>query len=401
MTRGIEVGALVALAFFLPLYEAPKSIAWLVYVVVWLANRARRRDFGGPWDLWDTLIAAWLASGFVAAAFAGLDGSQWRGTVDLVRYGTVLWLLKRSDYSASEQRTVFLSLVASLVLGLAIGHWRLWVGGAEFLELNSVGHVNHTAIYVAIMLGACAAWAYCGGGPLAVATTLVALFSIVVSASRAGIGVALFMLLVLGAAWWPRSRRPALAALLFIGATVLLAWFGGAEVVRKHQRNVQQQNVLAYRDGIWRAALVAWERHPVFGIGMDNYKLVKMDKVQRWRSDAGKPFDAKDYSEFPHAHSLYLTTLAERGIVGAVALGAVLLAWFVALVRYRPRRDSGDEDWLYWGAAAAAWMITTGVGLVNTTLHHEHALLAMLLLGLWLSRRRLAPTWSGRSSPPS
>src|SRR5918996_1173645 len=98
MMRGIEVGALVALAFFLPLYEAPKSIAWLVYVVAWIANRARRRDFGGPWDLWDTLIAVWIASGFLAAAFAGLAGGEWRATVDLVRYAGVLWMLKRSSY---------------------------------------------------------------------------------------------------------------------------------------------------------------------------------------------------------------------------------------------------------------------------------------------------------------
>lgn len=385
--RRVEVGALLALAMFLPLYEAPKSIAWLAYVVAWLANRARRRDFGGPWDSWDTLIAAWIASGFVAAAFAGLHGSEWRATVDLVRYGGVLWLLKRSDYSDGEQRWVFGTLVASLLIGLALGHWRLWALGAEFLELNSVGHVNHTAVYCAIMLGACAAWMYCGGGPVAVAATLAALFSLVISASRAGIGVALVMLLMLGAAWWPRSRRPLFVALLLVGVTVSVAWFGGAEVVRKQQRNVQEQNVLAYRDGIWRAALVAWQRYPVFGIGMDNYKLVKTDLLKRWRTEAGKPFDPKDYSEFPHAHSLYFTTLAERGLVGASALGAVLAAWLFALLRHRPRPQAGDGEWLFWGSASAAWMITTGVGLVNTTLHHEHALLAVMFLGLWLGRR--------------
>lgn len=393
--RRVEIGALLALAMFLPLYEAPKSIAWLAYAVAWIANRARRRGFGGPWDLWDTLIALWLASGFVVAAFAALRGSEWHATVDLVRYGSVLWLLKRSDYSAEEQRWVFRTLVASLLVGLALGHWRLWVLEAQYLELNSVGHVNHTAIYCAIMLGACAAWLFSTGGLLAAATTLLVLFSLVITSSRAGIGVAFFMLLVLGAAWWPRSRRAIAVAVVLVGATAVLVLLTRAEVVQKHRKNVEQQNVLAYRDGIWRAALATWERYPVFGIGMDNYKLVTMDLVKRWRTDAGKPFDAKDYSEFAHAHSLYLTTLAERGLVGALALAAVLTAWFLALVRGRPPPGARDDAWIYWGAAAGAWIITTGVGLVNTTLHHEHGILAMLFLGLWLS------TSSGRSSTPS
>ena len=33
----------------------------------------------------------------------------------------------------------------------------------------------------------------------------------------------------------------------------------------------------------------------------------------------------------------------------------------------------------------SGWIVTAGIGTVNTTLHHEHGLLAALLLGLWLS----------------
>jgi O-antigen ligase len=395
--RRIELGALIALAFFLPLYEAPKSIAWVLYLAAWLANHARARDFGGRWDLWDSLFATWIASGFVVAAFAGLHGSEWGGAIDLLRYASVGWLLKRSRYSTREQRWLYIVLVTSVVLGLAFSHWRLWARGVQYLELNSVGNVNHTAIYVAIMLGTCAAWLFSRGGAAPVAVLALLLVSLVVSASRGGIGVAFAALIVLGAAFWRRSRWPLLFTVALVVATVVTAWLGGAEVIRKQQRNIEEQNVLAYRDGIWRAALVAWERFPVFGIGIDNYYLVKTERVKEWREEAGKPFDASQYSQYPHAHSLYLNTLAERGVVGALALAAVLAAWFFALVRRWPRREDSPDDCFWWGSAAAAWMITCGVGLVNTTLHHEHGILAMLLLGVWLSRRA---TWSGRSSAP-
>jgi O-antigen ligase len=394
--RRLEIGALLALAFFLPLYEAPKSIFWALYVLVWVVNRLRARDFGGPWDSWDTLIGLWVVSGFVVAAFAGLQGSEWRGAIDLFRYGTVAWCLKRTEYSVRERRWVFAMLVFSAVAGLALAHWRVWVEGAEFLELNSVGHVNHTAIYVAIMLGVCVTWLYGRASVLALVIVVLMLVSLTMSASRAGIGVALMMVIVIAAAWWPRSRQPLGMALALVGTTVVIAYFGGAEVIRKHQRNVEDKNILAYRDGIWRAAVVTWQRFPLFGIGMDNYAMVKLERVKAWREEAGKTFEAKDYSQYPHAHSIYFNTLAERGVAGTVPLGALLTAWLIALWRRRPKRESPDDGWLWWSGAAAAWMITTGVGLVNTTLHHEHGILAALFLGMWLSA-----TSSGRSSAPS
>ena len=57
------------------------------------------------------------------------------------------------------------------------------------------------------------------------------------------------------------------------------------------------------------------------------------------------------------------------------------------LIRFRPRPADDDLDWILWGGAASAWFVTAAAGTVNTTLHHEHGILAVLLLGLWLSRR--------------
>src|SRR5882672_5196490 len=159
-SRRLEIGLLLALCIFLPLYEAPKNLAWLAYALVWLANRARARDFGGRWDLWDTLILAWLASGFVIAPFAALQGSEWRAPFDIVRNAGVLWMVKRSRLTESETRAVLVALVMSVLIGLIMGYAQLWRGETGRLELNSVGHVNHTAIYLAIMLGVCASWLF-------------------------------------------------------------------------------------------------------------------------------------------------------------------------------------------------------------------------------------------------
>src|SRR3954462_442958 len=142
--RRAELGLLIALCVFLPLYEAPKNIVWLGYVAFWIGNRLAERDFGGPWDAGDTLIAAWLVSGFVVAPFAEVHGNEWRGPLDIVRYGAVLWMVKRTRFDAREIRMVLGALLAATLIGLAWGYARIWSGSATALSLNSVGHVNHS-----------------------------------------------------------------------------------------------------------------------------------------------------------------------------------------------------------------------------------------------------------------
>jgi O-antigen ligase len=169
---------------------------------------------------------------------------------------------------------------------------------------------------------------------------------------------------------------------------VVAAIVGGAEVVRKQQDYLESQNVLSNRDTVWRTGLAALERYPWLGVGMGNYGQIRAERIREWRAQAGQNFDPAQYSNWGHGHSIYLNTLAERGLLGFGAFAAVALAWLFWLLRYRPRPSDEDLDWTLWGAAFSAWFVTFGVGAVNTTLHHEHAILAVLLLALWLSKKK-------------
>jgi O-antigen ligase len=164
---------------------------------------------------------------------------------------------------------------------------------------------------------------------------------------------------------------PALAALGVVAVCALLALAGGTEVFEKNEALVKGNNPLSFRQQVWQLALAAWQQHPWFGIGMDNFGQV-VDPA--WRG------------VYNHGHNLYLNTLAERGMVGALPLFAVLVAWGASLWRRWPAADGPALDWVLWGGAATALFVSAMVGAVNTTLHHEHALLATLLLGLWLAR---------------
>ena len=141
---------------------------------------------------------------------------------------------------------------------------------------------------------------------------------------------------------------------------------------------------LSYRDDIWSNALVEWRQFPLFGVGMGNFGRIPLEELQEWNKSQDWKIRATAQGESSHAHSLYITTLAERGLVGLAVLVAVLLAWGGALARgFRAAKN--PLDWALFGAALAAWLVTITVGIVNTTLHNEHGILSVLLFGLWLS----------------
>lgn len=391
----IEFAWLLGLAFFLPLFEAPKNICWLGYVLTWLYNRVRGRDWGGRWNGWDSLIALWIASGYIVAAFAGIHHDEWSGANDILRYGSVLWLVKRSRYNERAQLAVLGVLVVSALIGLAWGYWTLYVSRTDiYLALNSVGHVNHSAIYLAIVFGiglslALAYWSRMAmaGRMMMGLTTLVLGFSIFSTASRAAIVSAVLFALVFTSVYFVRHGKRIWTSVVAVAfaATVMLVLNPG--IFEKTAYQSARGLELAYRDKIWKNGLVEWRRFPLFGVGMGNFGRVTLIELQDWNRTQNWTIRPSAEGLNVHGHSLYVTTLAERGAFGTAILLAVLLCWANTLARSIPRSQDSPGEWTLFGAALSGWFITVVAGVVNTTLHHEHGILSVLLLALWLNQR--------------
>lgn len=394
-SRNFELLLLLGLAFFFPLYEAPKNILGVLFFLVWTVNRWRAGRWGGPWGPWDSLIAASILAAVVGTQFAGIKGSEWLGLRDVVRTFLFLWCLMRAGYSKAQWQAVLLAVIAGTVLATAIGAWQFSGSSKEGLELHSIGHSNHTATYLCTVFGVGAAcltgsWRQLSLAPrlaMAAALTLLAV-AIVATGSRVAV-LCLPVLAVLAVVPSLRkSWKPFLAVLVLLGvaATALIA--ADPWVLRKHARNVESQNVLAYRDLLWERAVVTWRAHPFFGVGMDNFSRVSTERYRAWTEAEGRTWDpARDFPA-PHAHSLYFDTLAERGLLGVAAMLLLFLAWLASLARGYSQL-SEDDDQRRWTCAALALATTLFIGLVNTTFHNEQGAIAMLCLGAWLSRTRI------------
>jgi O-antigen ligase len=145
-------------------------------------------------------------------------------------------------------------------------------------------------------------------------------------------------------------------------------------------------NSLSGRVPIWNSALLIWRHNPVFGIGIKNYDQATRKRQEKWLSEENKTYSDKTYHPYSHAHSLYFNTLAEQGIIGFSVLFINLLYICYLLYKHTPKPEDPLICWLLWLSAAGVMQVVLINGIFNTTLHHEHGLLSVLIIGLWWSR---------------
>jgi len=95
----------------------------------------------------------------------------------------------------------------------------------------------------------------------------------------------------------------------------------------------------------WNVALRSWRSEPLHGVGAGLY-------VHEWAERRPLTFTVQD------AHSLYLETLAELGLVGLLLLLVALLAPLAAALR---RRREDRTLWSAVFAVAVMWMVHAGI----------------------------------------
>jgi O-antigen ligase len=137
------------------------------------------------------------------------------------------------------------------------------------------------------------------------------------------------------------------------------------------------------RVSIWRTALVVVPDKPFLGAGPGSYKSVVTEgNVARLSQDVPKPLPV--YSYFDHGHNLAITWLVERG-----AMGLILLIGFFTIVSKAIFSSLIQRTNLYEaGIALVSLSVVVLVGVANTTFHHEHGLLSILMVAPMLARSR-------------
>ncbi len=387
----------------LPSLEAPKNI----FLVGYLLTRSITEIYQfknniSYWKGWDTLFLIFISTALLSTIFAGFsEHEEWKGFRVLLTAILTGWLLSRANYTKNRYQVLFKLTVLSTIPPLAWGLWEYMViHSRSTLEIHSVGHVNHSAIYLVMIFGASVAWFLSEFDIKRKVTTLkwqaillgllsiLFLISLIVGQSRGALGIAvilgLSLFLLMG-----RKKSLKIIGIMTISSILALSVFLNANIVQKQIAYQENHNVLSYRDRVWKVSIEASRFFPLLGIGMSNWHFITLEQLKKSVEARGGTFNSDQYAFPGHSHNLYLTALVERGIVGLIVTLMFMIAWIRQLIKTYSWAKKTNEASYIWGGALSAWVATYGIGLVNTTFHHEHAILACLFLGIYLGYSRL------------
>ena len=387
----------------LPSVEGPKNIFLVFYLVTRLLTEFltfKQKQF--HWSYWDSMFLTIVVTALLSTIFAGMPHlEEWKGYKVLLTAVLTGWLLSRARYTQENYQFLFKLIVLSTLPPLIWGLYEnLVIHSRETLEIHSVGHVNHSAIYLVMIFGAALGWFLSTLNIkkemlqkkfqtiLLGMLSLLFFISLIIGQSRGAFGIGVILGLSLIILLGKNKKIKWIGITTIIGIlflTVLLK----TNIVQKQITNSENNNVLSFRDRVWNVSLEASRFSPVLGIGLSNWHFISLDQLKQSVESRGETFDAEKYYFPGHSHNLYLSALVERGIVGLIVTFIFMLAWIASLIKtFNWARKSSEATYL-WAGSLSAWFATFGIGLVNTTFHHEHAILACLFLALYLSYTKL------------
>ena len=148
-------------------------------------------------------------------------------------------------------------------------------------------------------------------------------------------------------------------------------------------------SILAGRENAWSTAFEIARLNPLLGIGSGNWKYIDLDQVKFSVESRGETFNAEDFAlQWGHPHNIYLSNLVDRGILGLITFLSFMAIWLITLIKSYKKFNQDSKAMLFIMGSFSAWISIFGIGLVNTTFHHENALLALFFLGLHLNDLR-------------
>lgn len=383
---------LILLLIFLPSFEAPKNLFALLFVILWVFISKREKNWGGRWRLIDTILLLWIIAGIII----GINGiithdMPANGSKDIIKFVLVGWAVSRSRLNTKQ--IIILCMTAIIFSVIPLGYSYLDCPGGVCVELNSVGHVNHTAIYLLI--------AYVLSLSLLVLnykninntlrlvltiTTIILAYVVIDTHSRSASSVLILftlMLMLYAIYHYKNWYISIIAILLLVFASTILIYSPPSILYKKFQVGTSLLGD-SPRQKIRNFSYYAFKSNPILGIGFGNFVHLGHDDIKSEVVKVEGVYNQNKFSPASHPHNIYYTYLVSGGLV----IFSIFI-WFwlhIAQMIYRVNKQS-NEQWLTFSSMGVV-MTVLGIGWVNTTLSHENALISMFILGLLISKYR-------------
>lgn len=420
---------LIGLLIVLPGIEALKNIFAFLFVVSWVVVAKKNNDWGGKWRVIDSIFLLWiLADIFVSINAIITHQLPGEGFKDIIRFLLIGWALSRTNFS--KERLTQSALLAVLAVIVTLIH-SYYSGHGELIELESVGHINHTAIYLVITYAISLALLLFNFNNLnsyqkitLVVTTIILFFTTMDAGSNAAFGLLIIITLLDFLYLLIRVKKLSLGIVVFgvVAFIGILFTQQNPRAVKSIQDRipidfetidliffVDEGNRLGInyvyinhifkdssRKKIHDFSYYVFRTNPLLGIGFGNFGQIKRDEIKDTVLKHKEVYNWSLYASSAHAHSVYYNYLVSGGL-----LIFSIFAWFwfyivwviikhVILNNLRIYRNKFPEnEWIVLSGIAVV-LVNLIIGIVNTTLHHEHAILSMFVLGLLIAQFRMS-----------
>ena len=392
----LELTFLSLFLAFLPSIEAPKNIFLGSYLITALYRQSQLPS--SKLTIWDWVFLSLIASSFLSALFPFVvGGSEWKGFRGMLLWITFGWTLFRSDYNEKEKKYLF---IFAILMTLPPVIWGLTeslvLHTKDALQLHSVGHVNHSAIYLCMMAGASLSFLLsqiqAARKKYIFFAALLFMFltiSVIITDSRGAFGIVFLLIYSMFLLSKASVKTKILSLALLSTFLVTIVFILPAPVIEKQLANQENHIVLSYRDKVWRAALEVARLNPILGIGGGNWMHIHIDQIKSAVESRGEIFNAEDFAfQWGHPHNIYLSNLVDKGILGFIIFLSFMLTWLITLIKSYKKFNQDSKVMLFIMGSFSAWSTIFGIGFVNTTFHHENALLALFFLSLHLNYLR-------------
>jgi O-antigen ligase len=391
----IEFAFLIFTVIFIPSFEAPKNFFLVLFITTSIYRQIKNKIIF-KWQPFDLIILIYLFSALLSSIFPGIpNGNEWKGFTGMLTWALFGWAVSRLNCTKENLLFLIKLSIYSVVPLILWGIFQfVFLKKTGEFQLHSVGNVNHSAIYL-VMIGG-ALLGFLNEKNVAISLErkslykifnylllILIIYTLLICQSRAAFGIFIGILITYDFLHKKYNISTLKVIILIILSMMFLF---DAPILKKTINYAAHNENFSGRIGIWKTAMESSKTFPLLGTGNANWKKITLDQLQLSVEKRGKQFNAKDYN-YPvaHAHSLYLSALAERGWVGFYALLSLMLFWgFILISRFKLTLKNSTNN-IIWFSSFSAWTATFLIGIVNSTFHHEEALLAYLYLGIYTS----------------
>jgi O-antigen ligase len=383
---------LAAMLVSLPGLEAFKNIFAFLFVISWFLNSKNNRSWGGNWQIIDSIFFLWLLADILISVNSifthNLPGS---GYTDTLRFVLIAWVISRTFFSQKDLSKLALLAIVGTIMTLAYSYYST---NGVLKELHSVGHINHTAIFLLIAYSISLSLFLLNFKNLTIVQKSLLCLSIIIlfiatidTASRAAFAM-LFIITLMNFIYLLIKLRKISLVLLFFGLFAVVVITLLQNPPHALQRIHKTENIFkdSTREKIHNFSYYAFKENPFLGIGFGNYHQLKVKDIEDSIIKNKGVFDQSQYQIAPHAHNVYFNYLVSGGIlIFSIFLWFwFYIVWIIAKLIVR----SKTNEWIILSSLSVVF-INLIIGWFNTTFHHEHAILSMFILGILISKYRL------------